>query len=203
MIIDIEGLQGFVPASQVATLERTSDPNQEGISPLAKLVGSERSFKVLELDRGRNRVILSEKAALQEWRQQQKDRLLEDLQEGQTHKGQVTGISSFGAFVDLGGADGLIHISELSWSPIASPEEVVKVGDEVEVYILRVDKENKKIGLSLRRLQQEPWDSFAGTFFVGDFIQGVVTKLASKGTGATKFVILVVLQPLASVTIHE
>jgi len=180
LIVDIQGVQAFVPVSQVASMERTIASSAED-SPLAKLVGTKLSFKVLELNRKRNRVILSERAALQEWRDQQKAKLLAELQEGEVRKGRITGISGFGAFVDLGGADGLIHISELSWTPVASPEEVVKVGEDVDVYVLKVDRENKKIGLSLRRLRAEPWDNFVETAILGDVVKGVVTRLTPFG----------------------
>ena len=147
-------------------------------------LGKELELKVLELDRSRNRAIFSERRVVQELRERQKARLIEELTEGETRTGKVTGISSFGAFVDLGGADGLIHISELSWNPVKSPDEIVKVGDEVDVYVLRVDAENKKIALSLRRLQPEPWETINEVHQVGDIVDAQVTKLTNFGAFA-------------------
>ena len=110
------------------------------------------------MNRRRNRAIFSERAALQHWKDSQKKELISSIKEGDTRKGKVSGISSFGAFVDLGGADGLIHISELSWNAVKSAEEIVTVGQELDVYILKIDRESLKIALSLRRLQPEPWE---------------------------------------------
>jgi len=142
------------------------------------------TLKVLEVNRSRNRAILSERQAIQDQRELRKAKLIEELTEGEVRRGKVTGISSFGAFVDLGGADGLVHISELSWTPVGSPEEVVKVGDELDVYVLRVDAENKKIALSLKRLQREPWETVNERFQVGDVVDATVTKLTDFGAFA-------------------
>jgi small subunit ribosomal protein S1 len=147
-------------------------------------LGKVLQLKVLEINRSRNRAIFSERQAIQEQRNEQKARLIEDLTEGETRRGKVTGISSFGAFVDLGGADGLIHISELSWTPVKTPEEVVKLGDEIDVFVLRVDAVNKKIALSLRRLQPEPWETIHERFQVGDVVEATITKLTNFGAFA-------------------
>ncbi len=152
--------------------------------PLSEDVGKILNLKVLEVNRGRNRVIFSEREAIRDVREAEKARLIEELQEGEVRRGRVTGISSFGAFVDLGGADGLVHISELSWNPVNTPEDVVKVGDEVDVYILRVDAENKKIALSLRRLQPEPWETIEERYTVDDIVDATVTKLTNFGAFA-------------------
>jgi small subunit ribosomal protein S1 len=144
----------------------------------------EIEFKIIELNRRRNRAIFSERAALQAWKQVQKLRLVQELTEGEIRKGRVAGISNFGAFVDLGGADGLIHISELSWEPVKSPDEIVTVGAEIDVFVLRVDRENLKIALSLRRLQPEPWDEIEDRFSIGQTVTGTVTKLANFGAFA-------------------
>ena len=141
-------------------------------------------MKVLEINRGRNRAILSERQAVQALRDERKAKLIKELTEGEVRRGKVTGISSFGAFVDLGGADGLIHISELSWSPVGSPDEVVKVGEEVDVYVLRVDAKNKKIALSLKRLHQEPWETINEHYQVGEIVEATVTKLTDFGAFA-------------------
>ena len=206
-IVESEGVQGFVPMSQLVSVSRAQiretqeprpaadagqdaqtedgeEPEEPEPPPPSPDIGKELELKVLEVNRGRNRAIFSERQAVQQKREEQKARLIEELTEGEVRRGRVTGISSFGAFVDLGGADGLIHISELSWNQVGSPEEVVQVGDEVDVYVLRVDSENKKIALSLRRLQPEPWDSIQEQYSVGDIVPATVTKLTNFGAFA-------------------
>lgn len=206
-IVESEGVQGFVPMSQLVSVSRTqvreaqeprpvADAGQEAQTengeetgepeppPPSPDIGRELELKVLEVNRGRNRAIFSERQAVQQKREEQKARLIQELTEGEVRRGKVTGISSFGAFVDLGGADGLIHISELSWNQVGSPEEVVQVDDEVDVFVLRVDSENKKIALSLRRLQPEPWDSIQEQYSVGDIVPATVTKLTNFGAFA-------------------
>ena len=182
-VVESEGVQGFVPLSQLVGPARElyvpgGEPPKEGF------IGMEVEFKIIELNRRRNRAIFSERAALQAWKQIQKMRLVQELTEGEIRKGRVAGISNFGAFVDLGGADGLIHISELSWEPVKSPDEIVTVGTEIDVFVLRVDRENLKIALSLRRLQPEPWDEIETKFAVGQTVSGTVTKLANFGAFA-------------------
>ena len=182
-VVESEGVQGFVPLSQLVGPARElyvpgGEPPKEGF------IGMEVEFKIIELNRRRNRAIFSERAALQAWKQIQKMRLVQELTEGEVRKGRVAGISNFGAFVDLGGADGLIHISELSWEPVKSPDEIVTVGTEIDVFVLRVDRENLKIALSLRRLQPEPWDEIETKFAVGQTVTGTVTKLANFGAFA-------------------
>ena len=182
-VVDVDGIQGFVPISQLAPVDRISkDSNQEEI--LAQRVGQSVQLRLLEVNRRRNRVILSERLALQQKREEEKDRLLQELREGEVRRGRVSGISSFGAFVDLGGADGLVHISEFSWDPVQSPEEMVQIGDELEVYVLKVDQDARKIALSIRRLQPEPWETIADRYQVGQLVTGTVTKLTSFGAFA-------------------
>jgi small subunit ribosomal protein S1 len=196
-IVEVEGVQGFVPMSQLVSVPRdrfrlyqedsASLPPEE-LESLEKAqndeLGKQVKMKVLEVNRSRNRAIFSERQAVQESRDALKAKLIQELDEGETRKGVVTGISSFGAFVDLGGADGLIHISELSWSMVNTPEEVVRVGQELEVFVLRVDAENKKIALSLRRLQPEPWETISERHSVGDVVNATVTKLTNFGAFA-------------------
>ena len=160
----------------------SGEGNQE--DALAQRVGQSVELRLLELNRRRNRVILSERLALQQKRDEEKDRLLLELREGEVRRGRVSGLSSFGAFVDLGGADGLIHISEFSWEPVQSPDEVVKLGDELDVYVLKVDQDARKIALSLRRLQPEPWQTIADRYQEGQLVQGTVTKLTTFGAFA-------------------
>ena len=166
-IVTIDGLQGFVPLSQLSSIGRTP-PGAEGDSTpaLAALVGKKLQLKVIEVNRRRNRAILSERAAVQETRQAQKQRILDELVEGQVRPGRVSGITNFGVFVDLGGADGLVHISELSWESVKSAEDVVHVGDQVDVYIIKVDRESKRIALSLKRTKPEPWSDLDKRYHV-------------------------------------
>jgi small subunit ribosomal protein S1 len=142
------------------------------------------NVKVLEINRRRNRLILSERAAEQERRQQQRDVLIEELQEGQVRSGRVSSVADFGAFIDLGGADGLVHLTELSWTPVGHPSQVVQVGDTVEVLVLGVDREKKKIALSLKRLRSEPWQDIAEKYQVGQLVSARITKLATFGAFA-------------------
>lgn len=182
LIVRMGKLRGFIPASQLANEHQRRGEDSEQL--WADLTGKTLPLKVIELDRRRNRLILSERAALREVRDSQKERLLDSLREGEVRKGVVTSVCDFGAFVDLGGADGLIHISELAWGRIAHPSEVVKVGQQVEVYVLSVDHERKRIGLSLKRLEPEPWDLVEQRYRVGQLVEGVITKLTSFGAFA-------------------
>ena len=194
-ILEVANVQGFVPMSQLVTISHdnfkqsvddqseTGDSTSEG-SEESEFIGSPLTVKVLEVNRSRNRAIFSERSAMREQREAQKAALIEELHEGEIRKGRVTGISNFGAFVDLGGADGLIHISELSWGMVNSPEEIVTVGQELDVYVLRVDRDTMKIALSLRRMQPEPWDTIYDRYQVGDVVTATVTKLADFGAFA-------------------
>ena len=194
-ILEVANVQGFVPMSQLVTIshdqltsqeeqESPADGDQEPELDGGDFVGKNLTVKVLEVNRSRNRAIFSERSALKEQREAQKAALIEDLHEGEIRKGRVTGISNFGAFVDMGGADGLIHISELSWGMVTSPEEIVSVGQELDVYVLRVDRDTMKIALSLRRLQPEPWDTIFDRYQVGDVVDATITKLADFGAFA-------------------
>ena len=175
-------MAAFVPLSQLVGLR--PDRNDTAAPACSPPSASSLRLKVIELNRRRNRVILSERGALQEWRSQQKDRLLSELQEGEIRKGRVSSIRNFGVFVDLGGADGLVHLSEISWDRTKAPEELFKVGDEVDVYVMKVDAEKKKIALSIRRAQPAHWDGIVDKYQVGDVVPGIVTKLATFGAFA-------------------
>ncbi len=185
VIVRVGRVRGFVPASQLsarwqAQQDAEGDPEQRW----ARLVGQTMQLKVVEMDRQRNRLILSERAAMRDWRKNQKDRLLSTLNRGDVLKGIVTSIADFGAFVDLGGADGLIHLSELAWHRVEHPREILRVGQEVEVYVMNVDEERKRIGLSLRRLTPEPWSVVADRYVVGQVVTATVTRLAAFGAFA-------------------
>ncbi len=176
-------IRGFVPASQLSGLSRRSS-HEDRMATLSKMEGQQLLLKVIEVDRQRRRLIFSERAASREWREKRKEELLNDLQEGDIRSGTVRNLCEFGAFVDLGGADGLIHISELSWRRVKHAREVLRVGEEVEVYVLRVDRERKRIGLSLKRLQPDPWHVAEEKYEVGQIVKGVVTNIVDFGAFA-------------------
>jgi small subunit ribosomal protein S1 len=183
LLVNVEGVNAFVPLSQVVGV-RPDRGDDGGESGLQANVGRMLRLKVIEINRRRNRVILSERAAMQEYRSQQKDRLLSELREGEIRRGRITSVRPFGVFVDLGGADGLAHLSELTWERGRSPEEVYHVGDEVDVFVMKVDPETKKIALSLRRAQPERWDEIVDSYRIGQIVPGKVTKLVTFGAFA-------------------
>jgi small subunit ribosomal protein S1 len=148
---------------------------------MTRLVGQSIPLKVIEVNRKRRRLVFSQRDAQRGNREARKELLLDQLHEGEVRKGVVSGLRDFGAFVDLGGADGLIHISELAWHRVNHPRELLKVGDEVEVYILRLDAEGKRIGLSLKRLQENPWSTVEEVYHVGQLVEGVVSRVAQFG----------------------
>jgi len=178
ILVNVEGVNAFVPLSQVDSVRR-DDP--EAANQLANLVGKPVRLKVIELNRKRNRVILSERAAMAEVRKEQKDKILDELQEGEIHDGRVSSITDFGVFVDLGGADGLAHMTELTWERGKKARDLYNVGDPVKAYILKVDRDTKKISLSLKRAQPEKWDSTVNRFVIGQILIGRVTKLMAFG----------------------
>ena len=178
ILVNIEGVNAFVPLSQIDSVRRDSP---DAVTELANLVGQSIRLKVLELNRKRNRVILSERAAMTEWRREQKDKILDDLQEGEIREGVVSSITDFGVFVDLGGADGLAHMTELTWERGKKAKDLYQVGDPVKAYILKVDRETKKISLSLKRAHPEKWDETVNRYVIGQVLIGRVTKLMAFG----------------------
>lgn len=171
LILDI-GLRGFLPASLVG-LRRVKD--------LSAYLGTEIEARVIEMDRNRNNVVLSRRVLLEEGRKNERAEILEKLSKGMRLKGTVSSIVDFGAFVDLGGIDGLIHISELSWSHVNHPSEVVKVGEEVEVEVLDVDLQRERISLGLKQTTEDPWTKLVETYPVGTVVDGKVTKIVPFG----------------------
>lgn len=171
LILDI-GLRGFLPASLVET---------KRVKELTPYIGMKLQCKILEMDRNRNNVVLSRRAFLEESENERKKQLLDTLEKGQIVQGKVSSIVGFGAFVDIGGVDGLIHISELSWSHVEKPSDVVQVGDDVEVEIKEINKEAGRISLSLKATQMDPWSKLAREISSGDVIEGVVTNIVSFG----------------------
>lgn len=182
LLVNLDGVRGFVPASQVSGISR--GPETQKQSDMAKLVGTSLPLKVIEINRNRNRLILSERQAVQEVREGRKGELLSSLKEGDVRTGVVTSVCDFGAFVDIGGADGLVHLSEISWSRVKHPSEVLKPGDKVQVYVLGVDNDRKRIALSIKRTQNEPWMTVSERYQLGQIVEGTITQLASFGAFA-------------------
>ena len=178
VLANVEGVNAFIPLSQVDSIRR-DDPDAS--AALATLVGKEVRLKVIEINRRKNRAILSERAAMTEWRREQKERIIEDLREGEIREGRVSSITDFGVFVDLGGADGLAHLTELTWERGKKARDLYTVGDEVKAYVLRVDRETRKISLSLKRAHPEEWDNAVDRFVIGQVLIGRVTKLMPFG----------------------
>lgn len=186
LLVQFNRIRGFVPASQVAQLHgRTAAEERQ--QALQRMVGQTIPLKVIEVDRDRNRLVLSERSATQEWRKAQKQRLLTELQPGDVLTGRVNQLTNFGAFIDLGGADGLAHISELSWQRVNHPREVLSPGQEVQVMVVEIDAERERIGLSLRRLQPNPWDTIDQRYSLGQLVSGPVTNVAPFGAFLCKF----------------
>lgn len=187
LIVDVRGIRGFVPVSQVLDLRNVSrhdGENEEVNQTLAAMNGRRLPLKVIEINRSRNRLILSERAAVQEQRTLRKDQLMDQLEAGQVRRGVVSNLTSFGAFIDLGGADGLVHVSELSYNRVNHPSEVLRVGQEVDVHVLSVDRDTKKIALSLKRAQPDPWTTVDQRYHVGEVVPATITKLAKFGAFA-------------------
>ncbi len=183
LIVLVHGLRGFIPASQISMTRRNM---VQGDTPdrWAKMIGESISVRIIEVDRARRRLILSERAASPETRQSLKERVIEGLEEGQVYTGRVTSVAEFGAFVNVNGADGLVHLSELSWERVQHPSEVLSVGQEVKVKVISVDKDKKRIGLSIRALQGDPWHTKAEGFKVGQLVEGTITRLTKFGAFA-------------------
>ncbi|AWE42360.1 MULTISPECIES: 30S ribosomal protein S1 [unclassified Actinobaculum] len=171
LILDI-GLRGFLPASLVE-MRRVRD--------LQPYIGRELEAKIIELDKNRNNVVLSRRAWLEETQSQARGEFLTNLKKGQVREGVISSIVNFGAFVDLGGVDGLVHVSELSWKHIDHPSEVVEVGQKVTVEVLDVDMDRERVSLSLKATQEDPWQTFARTHAIGQIVPGKVTKLVPFG----------------------
>ena len=172
LIVDI-GLRGFLPASLVE-LRRVRD--------LQPYVGRELDAKIIELDKNRNNVVLSRRAWLEETQREQREAFLDNLRPGEIRSGVVSSVVNFGAFVDLGGMDGLVHVSELSWKHVDHPSAVVSAGDRIDVQVLEVDLDRERISLSLKATQQDPWQEFAASHRVGELVYGRITKLVPFGS---------------------
>ena len=188
-LVDTENIQGFVPLSQIVSLSkeqmqklRKGEWNHNDAA--TELVGKELELVVMDADHVRSRVIMSEREANRQVQDELRTKIVETLTEGQTITGKVTRISEYGAFIDIGGLAGLLHISEMAWVPVREITEIVTVGQEVTVYILGVDKEQKRVSLSLKRLQEEPWATINDKYKVGDIVDAEITKLTDFGAFA-------------------
>ncbi|HCR70797.1 MAG TPA: 30S ribosomal protein S1 [Anaerolineae bacterium] len=184
LIAAIGNLRGFIPSSQVSASRRAQSSGDKPEQRWQKMVGQPISVRIIEVDRERRRLILSEKAANTESRSSLKDRVISELEEGKTYTGRVTSLADFGAFVNINGADGLVHLSEISYERVAHPKEVLEVGQEVQVKVINIDQEKKRIGLSIRALQDDPWKNRMEKFSVGQLVEGVITRLTKFGAFA-------------------
>jgi len=180
LIVPFGRLRAFVPASHLSELPKGLDETNR-TSYLERMVGRKMPFKVIEVDPRRRRLVLSERKAVRQWRQERKTEMIDQLEEGEVRNGRVTSLREFGAFVDIGGADGLIHISELSWNRVDDPSEIVNVGEEVEIQVIRLDRDANRIGLSLKRLQPSPWEAAAGKIKAKQEHDGVVSHIGASG----------------------
>lgn len=184
LIVKMGRLRGFVPASHVSLSRRMAYGSNVPDQKWAKMTGQAIIVKTIEVDRSRHRLIFSELAALQESREIFKERLLEEIKEGDVLTGRITSLADFGAFVNINGADGLVHLTEISWEHVNHPSQVLKVGQEVKVKVINIDEENKRIGLSIRQLQEDPWPSKVAEFREGQLVQGKIIRLAKFGAFA-------------------
>lgn len=184
LIVKLGSLRGFIPASQVSLTRRMSYQGDTPEQRWSAMSGENIMVRVIEVDRQRRRLILSEKAAVSESRETLKERLMEEIEIGEERKGKVTSLAEFGAFVNLQGADGLVHLSEISWEHIKHPSELLKVGDEVSVKIISIDHERKRIGLSIRQCENDPWSAYVEDYKVGQLIEGEITRITKFGAFA-------------------
>ena len=175
LIVDI-GVRGFLPASLI---------DVRRVKELSSYIGEEIEAKILELDRQRNNIVLSRKAHLEEEMSEERQGFLDDLQVGDVKEGKISSIVSFGAFVDIGGMDGLVHVSELSWRHVENPNEIVKVGDSVTVKVLEIDNDKERISLSIKQVNEDPWLDFELHYKQDDIVDGEVTKVVPFGAFVT------------------
>jgi small subunit ribosomal protein S1 len=184
LMVECEGVRGFIPASQVNALTNIGDSEENRQSQMSRLVNSKLVVKIVEVNRDRNRLILSERQAVNEQRKASKERLMAEIEKGQIREGVVTTLAKFGAFVDLGGVDGLVHVSELSWARVDDPKQVLQVGQTVKVYILEIDLDKQKVALSIKRTQPEPWKQVQDKYQVGEVVEATISQLSNFGAFA-------------------
>jgi small subunit ribosomal protein S1 len=180
LLVNFGQIRGFVPGSLLVNAQFGGPHRPDRWN---QMTGEKLRLKIIEVDRERNRLIMSERAVEDDIRQE-KAKLLDELKEGDMRSGRVTSLANFGAFVDIGGIDGLIHLSELAWTRVSHPREVLKVGDQIEVHVLSVDHEQQRVALSLKRLQPEPWSKVFENYQVDQVVDAVITKLTDFGAFA-------------------
>ena len=178
LLVKLGQLRGFIPNSQISR-RRNFDDNQKG-----KITNNVIQTKVIEVDRKRGRLILSERAAEKEARQAKRAELLANLEEGSVLSGRVINLAAFGAFIDVGGVEGLVHLSELSWKRVNAPADILEVGDQVEVYVLNIDQDRERLALSLKRLEPDPWTIIDEYYQEGQLLEATITKLTKYGAFA-------------------
>jgi len=184
LLVNFNGLNGFIPGSQLSFSRRTEVNGNTPEERFNELVGEEIELRVIEVDQDRRRLIFSERAAVHESRDTIRDKVIEKVDVGDVRTGRVTSLADFGAFVNINGADGLVHLSEISWDRIRHPSDVLKIGQEVEVEIISIDEEKRHIGLSIRRLQEDPWQEQIGELKVGQLVNATITRLTKFGAFA-------------------
>jgi small subunit ribosomal protein S1 len=184
LLVAFGKLRGFVPASQFSFSRRSALSGESAEQSFSPMVGQEINVCIIEVDRERRRLIVSERAASNETRESIRDKVIENLTEGEERTGTVTSLADFGAFVNINGADGLVHLSEISWERIRHPGDVLKVGQQVPVKVISIDKENKRIGLSIRARQSDPWNENSKDLKVGQLVEGKITRLTKFGAFA-------------------
>lgn len=180
LIVPFGELRGFVPASHVSDLPRGLG-DDERADYLSRFVGKRIALKIIEVNPERRRLVLSQREAERETRDSAKERLLDKLNIGDVVKGRVSSLREFGAFIDLGGADGLVHISELAWRRVRHPGEILSIGQEVETSVIQLDRDDRRIGLSLKRLQPNPWEEIGQSYAIGQMVEGSVSRVVSFG----------------------
>jgi small subunit ribosomal protein S1 len=184
LLVSFDKLRGFVPASQLSFSRRAEITGDNPEKRFGEMIGEEITLQIIEVDQERRRLIFSERAASHETRDTIRDKVIEKLEIGDVRKGRVTSLADFGAFVNINGADGLVHLSEISWDRIRHPGDELKVGQEVEVQVISIDEEKRHIGLSIRRLKDDPWQDQIKNLKVGQLVEAKITRLTKFGAFA-------------------
>lgn len=184
LLVNFNGLNGFIPSSQLSFTRRTEMNGNTPEERFSSLIGQEIQLRVIEVDQERRRLILSERAAVHESRDTIRDKVIESISVGELRTGRITSLADFGAFVNINGADGLVHLSEISWDRVRHPSDVLKIGQEVKVEIISIDKEKRHIGLSIRRLEEDPWQEQIDGLKVGQLVSATITRLTKFGAFA-------------------
>ncbi len=184
LIVPLGAMRGFIPTSQISLSRRAGMSGETTDQKWAKFIGEEIDVCVIEVDRERQRLILSERMASTETRDEIRQKVMDELKEGEVRTGRVTGLADFGAFVNIGGADGLVHVTEISWDHIDKPADKLKVGQDVKVKVINIDREKKRIGLSIRLTEKDPWADKVAQYHIGQLVEGKITRLTKFGAFA-------------------